>query len=228
MVRPLLPLLLVLLALVPSAGADESRELLTRAVAQWRADFDRWSFVQHVREYRGKHVTEVRVERFDPTQPDSHRWQLVSIDGREPTAAEQRSFDARKNSKPRKRLSDPIHYIDFEGVRVHAQDRNTVTLDVPLREDASFFVPFETIAARVQIDRETHSIRRLEVGLTREMRIAFGLARVTRLAMEFEVHPRAASDGPAGVDPVGSASASMTKFGRRAEISWSDFTRAGS
>lgn len=228
MLRRLLPLLLALLAAAPIARADASRELLTRAVARWRSDFDRWTFTQHVREFRGDQVSEERVERFDPTRPDSSRWQLVSIDGRAPTAGERRDFDARKNSKPRKRLSDPLHYIDFEGVRVREEDADSVTLDVPLREDASIFVPFETIAARVQIDRSTGAIRRLEVGLTREMRIAFGLARVTHLAMEFDIDVRSATGSPGGADPVGRASASMTKFGRRAEIRWSDFARAGS
>lgn len=228
-----LPALLCFLSLIPLAARAEptadARALLASAVATWASDVDRWSFVQHVEEYGRGGVTEVRVERFDPSRPDSRRWELLSINNQPPSVEQRRAFDARKNAKPRKRLLEPARYVDFDRVRIVRETAETVTLDVPLRGDVSFFIPFEAIGARLEIDRATSRIRRVEVGLVEEMRIAFGMARVTRLDMAFAIEPSTtnATDAPAD-QPTGRASASLTRFGRRVELSWSDFARVDS
>ena len=232
MSRPVLPLILAAVVLPFSLHAAEPSQLLTAAVDKWSDDVQRWSFVQHVREYRGGEVAEEREERFDPSKPDAERWQLLSINDRAPTAREKRAFDERKNRKPRQRVADPLRYIDLERVSVVDENDTCITFEVPLRSDLSVFIPFETIAARVEVDRRSRCIRRLEIGLLREMRIAFGLARVTRLDMEFDLAPDAADAGASGAPAAtegasGRASATLSKLGRRVEISWSDFARVG-
>ena len=188
--------------------------------------------MQHVHEYKGDTLREVRAERFDPSQPDARRWQLLSINDRPPTPQECRAFDARKNAKPRKRVLSPLSYVDMDRIRVVDQNDQTVTLDVPLRGDVSLFIPFEAISARVEIDRRSRTLSRLEVGLAREMCIAFGLARVTRLAMNVQMQEDPARQDEATAmgtaQPHAQASATMKKLGRRVEFTWSGFSRVRS
>lgn len=227
-----LPLLLLLVAPLGRAhAAPDARTLLATAVSKWADDVNGWTFVQHVRERQRDGTDQVRVERFHPSRPDAQRWELISIDGRTPSAEQQRAFDARKNRKPRKRIAEPLRYIDFDRIAVLGETDETVSLEVPLRGDLSFFIPFEAVAVRVEIDRETATLRRLDVGLRHEMRIAFGLARVSRLDLQFEIEPESGGSlktgGTPGI-PAVRASAVMLRFGRRAEISWSGFERVRS
>lgn len=227
----MIPRLLLLLVLSAGpAAAGDPRELLRTAVEKWAEEIDRWSFVQHVREYRGDTVRETRRERFDPSQPDASRWALLEINGRPPTAEELEAFDQRKNARPRMRFEAPARYVDFKRVRVVEASDEMITFDVPLRGDVSLFVPFEDILARVVVEKDTAIIRRVELGLREEMRIAFGLARVMKLDLDLRLHDAAFLTDPGAPasparPPDGHASATISKFGRRADITWTDFVR---
>ncbi|MGH8016994.1 MAG: hypothetical protein ACREIA_01680 [Opitutaceae bacterium] len=225
-----LPALLALLSTAAvHAADDDALSLLNEAVKKWADEADHWSFVQHVREFRDGEVREERRERFDPSQPDSSRWELLEINGREPTDEELQDFDNRKNRKPRKRFEEPAEYIDFERVTISDETDDWIEFVVPLRGDLSLFIPFEDVAARVKVDRRTSAIRKINAGLLEEMRIFFGIARVTALEMEFTFHDTTAggSNGPAELQPRGKATAAMYKWGRYAELRWSDFARVG-
>jgi hypothetical protein len=217
--------------LTATGSAADRVSLLRSAIEQWADEVDRWSFVQHVREYRGDQLRETRVEHFDPSQPDKSRWRLLEINGRAPTRREQREFDARKNAKPRVRLDEPAKYTDFEHVTIALETADSVLFDVPLRKDVSLFVPFEDLSAQVEVDKKSATIRQATIGLRREMRIAFGLARVSKLELAFDLQEALAqepvenSQTDENAGPNNRASATITKLGRRVEITWSDFVR---
>ncbi len=81
--RPLLPLL-CLIGLAPATHAEDYAGLFDEAVGRvtWQYPDD-WAFTET---RHGKDTIE--VGRYDPSRPDSERWELLSVDGRPPTPDE--------------------------------------------------------------------------------------------------------------------------------------------
>lgn len=215
-----------LLAGLPVRASDEF-ELLREAIDKWSNEREAWAFTQQVREFKDSGTDQTRVERYDPSRAEAARWTLVSIDGRAPTEKELAAFRKRKGAKKQHRTKAPSDYVAFERVAVLATDADSIQYAVPLREDISRLIPLEQLTVIVTVDRSRRVIRHLGISLEDPMRIALGLARVTDMNFDlrFELVDAAHADAPADVQPTGVAEASMSKFGHRAEFSWSDFER---
>lgn len=82
----------LLLLTAPLALAETHDELVERAFASIAFDLsDSWSYVETT--YNGDGVY---VARFDPRLPDDRRWDLLSVDEREPTDDELEAFREEK------------------------------------------------------------------------------------------------------------------------------------
>lgn len=223
-VRALAPFLLW-----TAAASAATPALLEKALQPWMGERDAWAFTQQVREFDQRGVKEERVERYDPSKPDSARWTLVRLNGRTPTPAEAAAFVERKG---RKRTSNRTiaDYLDLENARVQEETATSVRFEVPLRS-ISHLVPVDKVSLLVTVDRRTREIEKVSAELREPLRIAFGIAQVTDMVFDLEIEhesgERASPAGPASARPSGEAQATLVKFGRRAEFSWSDFTRVG-
>jgi hypothetical protein len=203
--------------------ATEDLDLLREAIDQWSAERDAWAFTQTVREFDEAGRSRTRIERYDPTRGDVERWNLVSIDGRPPTDREVAAFRKRKGAKKNRRTKAPSDYVDFARVAVLVEHADSIQYAVPLREDVSRLIPLEQLTVVITVDRLRRTVRHLSISLDDPLRIALGLARVSDL--NFDIRFDTADDAPAEAQPSGVAEASVSRFGRRAEFSWTDFER---
>lgn len=218
-------LALAVAGLVPSARADA---LLRDAVSRWLDERDNWAFTQLAREYDGRTLKRERLERYDPSRPDRGRWELLQLNGREPTAEEKADLAARKNRKRRKHSAPVTEYFDLDRAQLLAADRQVARYEVPLRSTVEWLFPVDKVSLVLTIDRATRAITRVQAQIDEPFRVALGLARVLDIQLDVETDlppldtPTA---DPAAAKPSGTARAVVTKFGNRVEYEWSDFQR---
>jgi hypothetical protein len=229
MPRPFISLLLLAtVALVPDARAG-APPLLEDAVKKWVTGTDEWAFTQRVRTYdEGDKLKLERLERYDPSRPDSHRWELLEIDGKPPTEAHRNQWQHRKNRKPRKPSDKVLNdYFDFEHATVAAETAEAVRYDVPVRKEAVRLLPVEKFAVQLTVNKKTRLIEQVVAGLRSPIRIALGMARITDVDLDVRfdpiVHDFSDDDDDPSTKASGTAHVVLFKMGDRAEYSWSDF-----
>lgn len=221
----------LLLALVcASSVRGEPPVLLQEVVATLTAERQRWAFTQVAREFdRGRLVLE-RVERYDPARGPAQRWQLLELNGRPPTDREFRAWSDRKNrvrKRPPKQVSE---YVNLDQARVREETATTVSYEIPFRRSAGGLFPGEKVELTLTINKRTRGIERAQVNIDESFKVALGLAEVIDLDLDLALpggDPTTvpAEPGDADRQPRGNASAVVSKFGRRIEYQWSEFTR---
>ncbi len=202
--------------------------LLNEVTDHWMDERNRWAFTQFVREFDGDTVAEERVERFDLSRGEARRWELITINGKAPTADQEAAWSKRKN-RPRRREPRPLaEVLDLENARVLKEDASTVSYAIPLRGTMAWIFPGEKINLAVTINKQTHALERGRVDIAGPFNIALGLAKIIDLDFDLEIAP----DGANGANPTaenaqarGTAYAVVNKLGHRVEYTWSDFTR---
>ncbi len=202
--------------------------LLEAAVQNWLAGKEEWAFTQRMRSLDDNgRVKEEQVSRYDPSLPDSRRWQLLEWNGKPPTPEKRAAWEKARNSKPRKHPNKPLDELfDLGDARLMANTGEQATYRVPVRSDAARLIQVEKLDIEVAIGRETKAIERVTAGIREPMKVALGLATVTGLELDVRFDPAAAADGSAPGDaPAGTARASVSKLGDRIEYEWSDFKR---
>jgi hypothetical protein len=79
------------------------------------------------------------------------------------------------------------------------------------------------------VNRETRALEHLTANVREPVKVLLGLARITegKLDLSFLNFDDDASPGPESAQPTGSAQVTVSRFGERAEFTWSDFKRVG-
>lgn len=225
----LLSVLLVLVA-APAAVAGTGNSLLEQAVENWLGERDHWAFTQRAVEFDGEKSRE-RLERYDPSKPGNGRWTLLAIDGRAPTPAEHAAWAKKKFKKNRRRFDSPIgDYFDFKGARVVGETPALIRYEVPMRHDKSWLFQVEKVRAVVSINKETRALEHLTASVREPVKVLLGLAKITdgNVDLSFLNFDEDEVPGPESAQPTGSARVTVSRFGERAEFTWSDFKRVGS
>lgn len=194
--------------------------LLTEVADKMADERQHWAFTQVARETKGDRVFE-RVERYDPSRGDAHRWELLKLNGRAPTAQEAEDWSRRKNRTKGKAPKTLEDYADLSQARVKAEDADTVTYEIPLRSSAGGLFPGNKISLTLTVNKDTKEIERAKAGITEPFKVALGLAKVIDLEMDLEMDDEAAKTDK----PQGTATAVVNKLGKRVEYHWSDFKR---
>lgn len=216
--------LVLLLFLVGNLHA-EVPPLLAEMTERWADERSRWTFTQVVREYDGPKVATIRVEHYDVTRGENHRWKLISLDGRAPTTEEEAAWSKRKN-RPRLFAARPLgDYLDLASARVVREDERSIGFEVPLSRVMALLLSGEKISLVLTIDKQTHLLEHGRVELGGPFTIALGLAKVIDLDVELELPPGEAGSPDDTVQARGSGYAVVNKFGRRIEYTWTDFAR---
>jgi hypothetical protein len=213
-------LLLLGLGLTSARAVDTS--LLQQVAMQWLDESNRWAFTQHVREYDGGSLKEERVERYDPSQRETSRWRLVSINGRPPTADEWAAWTKRKNKPHRRKPKQVADYFDFAHARVVDETADTVRYQLPLQNNAEWLFPIDKVDLLVTVARRGPALKQVQASVAEPFRVALGLAHVLDVDLDVRMAPPATTD-PAEAKPTGSGRAVVSKLGRRVEYVWSDF-----
>lgn len=201
--------------------------LLEQAVDSWLGERDHWAFTQRAIEYEGKAAHE-RLERYDPSKPGDARWTLLAVDGKPPTAEQQAAWAKKKFKKNRRRFDAPIgDYFDFSRAKVIENGARAVRYEVPLRTDKSWLFPVDKVRVNVTVNKETRALEHLSADVREPFKVLLGLAKITGggLDLAFMNSDEEGSADPESAQPKGTARVTVSKFGERAEFTWSDFKR---
>lgn len=220
-------LFLCVLSSFASAATRETDSLLQEAVEDWLGERDHWAFTQRAVEYDGGKPRE-RVERYDPSRAGNDRWTLLTIDGQPPTPRQHEAWAKKKFRKPRRRMDTPLgDFFDFKDVKVLSQTPTLVHYEVPLRGDKNWLFQADKVKVVVTVNKETRALQHLTADVREPVKVLLGLAKITdgRLDLSFLQFDDDATPGPESAQPTGSAHMKMSKFGERAEFTWSDFKR---
>lgn len=216
---------LVFLCLLATVRADPP-PLLQEVADRMVSEREQWAFTQLVREYNGDKVAVERLERYDPARGYEHRWELLKLNGKAPTAAEAKEWTDKKN-KPHKRPEKAaIDYLDLDHARVRKETDESISYQVPFRRSGGGLFPGDKVELTLAINKKTHEIERAQVSIDEEFKVALGLAKVIDIDLDLEMPDAGKADSKKQPEkPQGEASAVVNKFGRRFEYHWSDFTR---
>lgn len=214
-------------AQVASGAPTAGGQWLESAVESWLGERDHWAFTQRAVEYDHGRPRE-RLERYDPSQPGDARWTLLAIDGRAPTAEERADWARKKFKKNRRRFDTPIgDYFDFRDARVVGENAQVIRFEVPLRRDKNWLFQTDKVNVVVTVSKETKALIHLTAQVREPLKVLLGLARITdgKLDLSFLNFEPDAAPGPASAQPTGTAHVTVSRFGERAEFTWSDFKR---
>ncbi len=220
------------LALCPAGLQAAVPALLATAFEQWAAGQEDLAFTQHTRVLAddGK-VKEERLERYDPSLPDSRRWRLIAINGQPPTTEQRQKWEVAKNRKPRKKVAkSPDEYLDLQHAVLREESPASARFEIALRPEVARLLTVEKISVVLTIDKETGRIAHVAATLRQPIRVLLGLARITDL--DLDVGVELAGEDPARppgeIIPGSTAHVALSKLGSPLEYRWSDFKRVTS
>jgi hypothetical protein len=210
----------------------ETPPLLAKALAQWATGREDVAFTQQTRFFLddGK-VKAERIERYDPSLPDSRRWRLIELNGRPATNEQREKWETKKNGRPRKKVAKaPAEYLDLDHAMLVGETPKSARFEIGLRPEAMRLLAVEKIVVVVTVDKASGSIVRIAATLRQPILVLLGLARITDL--DIDVHIEPANEDSArksgDVQTGSSARVTMTKLGNPMEYNWSDFKRVTS
>jgi hypothetical protein len=221
----ILPWLLTTLAF--GAGAENPPSLLEQAVENWLGERDSWAFTQRAVEYDGDTPRE-RLERYDPSLSGNARWTLLAINGRDPTPDERAAWAKKKFKKNRRRIETPLgDFFDFKDAKIVSETPKLVHYQVPLRSDKNWLFQTDKVKVIVSVNKETRALEHLSASIREPLKVLLGIAKITdgKLDLSFLNFDDDAPPGPESAQPTGSARVTVSRFGGRAEFTWSDFKR---
>jgi hypothetical protein len=210
-----------------ATAAPVAPSLLEKAVENWLGEREHWAFTQRAVEYDDDKPRE-RLERYDPSQPGNNRWTLLAINGREPTPEEHAAWAKKKFKKNRRRIDTPIgDFFDFRDAKVLSETPKLVRYEVPLRSDKNWLFQTDKVRVVVTVNKETAALEHLTASVREPVKVLLGLAKITAgsLDLSFLNFDDDAAPGPESAQPTGSARVVVSRFGERAEFTWSDFKR---
>lgn len=222
-------LLLCLGALVSAELRAQTPPLLAKAVQRWAAGQGELAFTQETRFFQADgRVKEERIERYDPSLPDSRRWRLVEVDGQPATDAQREKWETKKNGRPRRRMDEsPAKYLDLEHAVLIGEDARDARFRVVLRPEAQRLLEVDDIEVVLTVDKPSGSVAVIGAALREPMRVLLGLARITDLDVDVHVSPAAegSPNSPEEVESGSTARVTISRLGRPVEFNWSDFRR---
>jgi hypothetical protein len=230
--RLLAMLLLGLCGLAAPGLRAQAAPLLAKAVQKWDIGQGDLAFTQETRYFSADgQVKEERMERYDPSLPDSQRWRLTEVNGQPATDEERRRWETHKNSKPRKKVdSSPSEFLDLDHAALIGETPRSARFRVPLRPKAQRLLSVDNIDVVITVDKLSESVSGVGAALRAPMRVLLGVARITDLDVDLRLIPadEGVPDAPDEVQPSSTARVMISKLGRPMEYNWSDFKRVAS
>ena len=209
----------------------ETPPLLAKAIQQWSEGAGDVAFTQRAKVFLDDgSVKEERLERFDPSLPDSQRWHLIEFNGKAPTDEERKKVEGRKNSKPRKKVEkSPVDFLDLDHATMARETPETVQFEVAVRPETSRLLDVEKIGILITVEKERGTIAHIIATLREPMRVLLGIANISNFELDVAIEPPDEKAVPpqknGEVSSDSTARVKMSKFGYPTEYRWSDFKR---
>lgn len=224
----------VVAVLTATTFAAEAPALLVEAFKNWGQGKEDLSFVQRTRFLNDDgSLKEERVERYDPSLPDNKRWELLEVDGKPPTEKQRKDIQDKRNKKPRKKAIKSLdEYFDLQNAKTVKTEKDVVFYEVAVKPETARLINMENLKVGISVRKESKTIERLTADLSKPMKIALGVAKVTDLDLDLRFDAEDGHDdkkdkesADAASEADGTAKVVMTKLGNRAEYSWGEFKR---
>jgi len=221
--------LLGLCSVAPLGLQAATPPLLSKALQRWTAGQGDLAFTQETRSFLADgRVKDERIERYDPSLPDSRRWRLVEINGLPATDAQRSKWELRKNGKPKRKVDkSPSKYLDLDHAVMIGETPKDARFRIPLRPEAQRLLDVEDIEVVLTVDKQSGSIAGIGAALIEPMRVLLGLARITDLDVDLRINPieEGSPDSSSDVQSGSTARVKISRLGNPVEYNWSDFKR---
>jgi hypothetical protein len=232
MSRRLSPLLFSLCSLCALQLRAEAPPLLVKALQRWSSGQGDLAFTQQTKVFLSNGtLKEERIERYDPSLPDSRRWRLLEVNGVPATLEQRDKWESHKNGKPRRKVDEsPSEYLDLEHAALIGQTTRDARFRIPIRPEAQRLLATDNIEIVITVDRQTGGVAGIGAALREPIRVLLGVARITDLDVNLRINPAedASSDPSEEVESGSTARVRMSRLGRPVEYDWSDFKRVAS
>ncbi len=214
--------------------------LLQEAIAKLGKDTDRWAYTQTTiqKDDKGKPKSEI-VMRFDPSKPYAEQYQVLKIDGKEPSESQVRKY-RRMGEKRGERIDkaeatgvEPPaerkslgELMDLERATVLTEDDKVVTYEVPLRKEGNSRFPPEKFTVTARINKEQKAFENVSAKLRAPIReklivkISSGEGQIDFKTVDPK-HPPQFSE----IKGTGSGSILFVPVGRTYEMRREDYKR---
>jgi hypothetical protein len=210
----------------------ETPSLLVTALQRWSSGEGDLAFTQQTKIFLSSGmIKEERIERYDPSLPDSRRWRLIEVNGVPATQEQRAKWESRKNGKPRRKVDEsPSEYLDLDRAVLVGETSKDVRFRIPLKPEAQRLLDTENIEVVITVDRQTGNVAGIGAALREPIRVLLGVARITDLDVDLRINPvdDASSNATDEVESGSTARVRMSKLGRPVEYDWSDFKRVAS
>jgi len=96
-----------------------------------------------------------------------------------------------------------------------------------LRNDKNWLFQTDKVKVVVSVNKESRALEHLTAHVREPLKVLLGLAKITdgNVDLSFLTFDDDAEPGPESAQPTGTARVTVSKFGERAEFTWSDFKR---
>ncbi len=203
--------------------------MLAGALKRWSAEQGELAFTQQTRRFLPDgRMKDERIERYDPSLPDSRRWRLVEVNGVPATDQQRQKWESWKNGRPRRKVDkSPLDYLDLDHAGLMGETPRNLRYRVPIRPEAQRLVSLDDIDLVVTVDKQSGNVAGIGAVLRGPIRVLLGLARITELDVDIRMRPTddATSRVPDDVDSGSTARMKVSKLGSPVEYSWSEFKR---
>jgi hypothetical protein len=230
---------------VASAPDAEVPPLLMDALDKVAANFDRWAYTetQMMTDEHGVPQPET-VVRFDPSKPFAEQYLPLKIKGKPPTEKQLQSFRkkgekrAEKFAKqeaegkapgselPRFKMGSSSASIDLARTIVVSDSADSVTYEVPLRNDGRGTLPVEKFQLFARVSRTSHSFENVAL----KVRSAFRVKLVVKVksgegSIDFGMVDPTHDPVPLTMNGDATATVFFMKFGGSFDVKRTDFAR---
>lgn len=223
---------MILLGASFSGLRAEPPALLAKAIERWASGPEDLAFTQETRFFvEDGEVRKERIERYDPSLPDSRRWRLIEVNGQPATAEQKKKWETRKNGTPRKGVGkSPAEYLDLDNATLVGNTPKNARFEIGLRPETARLIALEKIVVAITVDKESGRIALISATLRQPINVLLGLARITDLDVDVRVEPAEgdSTQKPGQVQIGSTARVTLSKLGNPVEYNWSDFERVTS
>ena len=226
-------------------AAPEVPPLLLDALDKIAANFDRWAYTetQMLTDEHGVPQPET-VLRFDPSKPYAEQYQVLKFKGKPPTEKVVKEFRKRGEKRgekfakqeaegkapgselPRFGFNGGTASIDLAHAFVTAENADSVTYEVPLRNDGHGTLPVEKFQLFARVNRTTHAFENVALRVRSAFRVKL-VVTVKSGEASIDFAPVVPPHDPVPVRMNGDATATVLflKFGGGFELKRTEFAR---
>lgn len=202
---------------------------LAAALQKLMADEGHWAYTQttQILDRDGRAKKGLKIERYDPSQPEDEQWTLLQWKGQPPGEREMRAWKRQKQKEMRRREEKSLGDImDLNRAQAVRETGDAIVYEVPLMKGASRRLPAEKFVVRMTVSQDREALVNFELHARESFRLA-GVARVDRveIAAQFAMVDERYVPQPRVISASGSGKVLFFRVGGGAEIEWSDFRR---